>query len=140
MAAARYLSSVEGATIGGDLYDVCLEGHTRFIVGDVKGKGIAAVEQAARVIRAFRQTAAARAQLADVASGMHRYLAEFFGDEEFATALLVELGPTHTDQLRTPAGHPRHQPRHGHLPRRTRRAPPRHRGRFPASHHRLGAR
>ena len=104
LAAARYLSSVEGATIGGDLYDVCLEGHTRFIVGDVKGKGVAAVEQAARVIRAFRQTAAARAQLADVASGMHRYLAEFFGDEEFATALLVELGPTAITL--TSCGHP----------------------------------
>ncbi len=103
-AAARYLSAAEDATVGGDLYDACLEGHTRFIVGDVKGKGIAAVEEAARVIRAFRQTAAAQVQLADVAAGMHHYLVPFFGDEEFATALLVELGPTSITL--TSCGHP----------------------------------
>lgn len=93
-AAARYVSAATDAMVGGDLYDSCLvEGRIRFIVGDVKGKGIAAVEQAARVIRAFRQAAAAKERLADVAVGMDHYLVSFFADEEFATALLVELSP-----------------------------------------------
>ena len=54
--ATRYLSASEDSFVGGDLYDCSLtEGYTRFIVGDVRGKGIAAVEQAARVIRAERR-------------------------------------------------------------------------------------
>ena len=102
--AARYLSAAEDAVVGGDLYDCCLEGYTRVLVGDVRGKGLAAVEQAARVIRAFRQAAAAKPHLADVASSMHTYLERFFGAEEFATALLVECS-SNTITL-TSAGHP----------------------------------
>ena len=102
--AARYLSAHEDAVVGGDLYDCCLEGYTRVLVGDVRGKGLAAVEQAARVIRAFRQAAAAKPHLPEVASSMHHYLEPFLGLEEFATALLVECSP-HTITL-TSAGHP----------------------------------
>jgi len=102
--AARYLSAAEDAVVGGDLYDCCLEGYTRVLVGDMRGKGLAAVEQAARVIRAFRQAAAAKPHLSDVASSMHAYLEPFFGPEEFATALLVECSP---DSITlTSAGHP----------------------------------
>ena len=102
--AARYLSAAEDAVVGGDLYDCCLEGYTRVLVGDVRGKGIAAVEQAARVIRAFRQAAAAKQHLPEVASSMHTYLEPFFGAEEFATALLVECS---SDSITlTSAGHP----------------------------------
>ena len=48
-AGARYLSAAEDALVGGDLYD-WFHSHRRicFIVGDVRGKGINAVEQAAR--------------------------------------------------------------------------------------------
>ena len=68
---ARYQSALEDAVVGGDLYDVSLVGcRTRFLVGDVRGKGIAAVEQAARVIRAFRQGAAVQTSLPDVARHM----------------------------------------------------------------------
>ncbi len=102
--AARYLSAAEDAVVGGDLYDCCLEGYTRVLVGDMRGKGLAAVEQAARVIRAFRQAAAAKPHLSEVASSMHAYLEPFFGPEEFATALLVECSPD-TITL-TSAGHP----------------------------------
>ena len=52
------------------------------------------MEQAARAIRAFRQAAALRESLTDVAREMDDYLADFFDDEEFVTALLVEVsGP-----------------------------------------------
>ncbi|MGN6780473.1 MAG: PP2C family protein-serine/threonine phosphatase, partial [Marmoricola sp.] len=67
--AARYVSAAQDAVVGGDLYDVCLAGgHTRFVVGDVRGKGLAAVEHAARVIRAFRQAAPVQDDLAAVAT------------------------------------------------------------------------
>jgi len=88
---ARYQSAVEDAVVGGDLYDASLVGcRTRFLVGDVRGKGIAAVEQAARVIRAFRQAAAVQTSLPDVAHDMDAYLTPFMGDEDFVTALLVD--------------------------------------------------
>jgi len=104
--AARYQSAAGGALVGGDLYD-CYhsEEHIRLLVGDVRGKGIAGVEQAARVIRAFRQSAALRTTLAEVAEEMDDYLAGFFGDEEFVTVLLVEV--TEPGQLQlVNAGHP----------------------------------
>ncbi len=103
---ARYLSAAQDAVVGGDLYD-CYHSaaHVRFLVGDVRGKGIAAVEQAARVIRAFRQSAATEMSLTAVAEDMSRYLAPFFDDEEFVTALLVDA----TDPTRltlVSCGHP----------------------------------
>lgn len=92
---ARYLSAAQDAVVGGDLYD-CYHSsdRARFLIGDVRGKGIAAVEQAARVIRAFRQSAATEVTLAAVADDMNAYLVPFFDDEEFVTALLVDAsGP-----------------------------------------------
>jgi serine phosphatase RsbU (regulator of sigma subunit) len=88
---ARYLSAAEDAVVGGDLYD-CYHSTSqmRVLVGDVRGKGIAAVEQAARVIRAFRQSAATEPTLPAVAKDMTAYLEPFFDDEEFVTALLVD--------------------------------------------------
>ena len=62
---ARYLSAAEDTLVGGDLVRlVPLDRRICFVVGDVRGKGVSAVEQAARVIRAFRQSAAAGADLA----------------------------------------------------------------------------
>ncbi len=90
-AAARYLSAAQDATVGGDLYDCYFsDDRTRFLIGDVRGKGIGAVEQAARVIRAFRQSAAIENTLPDVARQMSKYLMAFFDEEEFATALLLD--------------------------------------------------
>jgi len=104
--AARYQSAAGDAMVGGDLFDCYLAPtHTRLIVGDVRGKGLAAVEQAARVIRAFRQSAALEPELHQVAATMSEYLAAFFDDEEFATALLVDV--TEPDRLTlTSCGHP----------------------------------
>ena len=104
--AVRYLSAAKDAMIGGDLYD-CYHSrsHTRFLLGDVRGKGIGAVEQAARVIRAFRQAAAIQPNLDGVAEDMNDYLIPFFDEEEFVTAMLLEL--TDADHpLLVSAGHP----------------------------------
>jgi serine phosphatase RsbU (regulator of sigma subunit) len=103
--AARYLSAAEDAVVGGDLYDCSVtEGYIRFIVGDVRGKGIAAVEQAARVIRAFRQAAATKAELVGVVTDMDSYLTPFFTDEEFVTAALVDISDG--DPTVVSCGHP----------------------------------
>ena len=105
-AASRYLSAAVDAVVGGDLYDCSVtQGFTRFIVGDVRGKGLDAVEQAARVIRAFRQAAATKATLADAVHDMNSYLTPFLGDEDFVTALLVDLTRPETIVL-TSCGHP----------------------------------
>ena len=103
---ARYESAFEGALVGGDLYDCYFTSDvTRLLIGDVRGKGIGGVEQAARVIRAFRQAAARQPTLSDVAADMDEYLVPFFDDEEFVTALLVETaGPDRLDLVS--AGHP----------------------------------
>ena len=91
-AGARYLSAAEDALVGGDLYDwFHSDRRICFIVGDVRGKGINAVEQAARTIRAFRQSAAGGTDLATAAAEMSAYIAPFLDDEEFVTAALVEV-------------------------------------------------
>lgn len=104
--AARYLSAAKDAFVGGDLYDCYYsDTHTRFLVGDVRGKGIAAVEQAARVIRAFRQSAPMRPILSAVASDMSSYLMPFFDDEEFVTGFLADV--SEPDRLTlVSCGHP----------------------------------
>ena len=104
--ASRYVSAAQDAMVGGDLYDCSLVGHRiRFLVGDVRGKGVAAVEQAARVIRAFRQAAALYAGTDSVAEDMNSYLVPFFDDEEFVTGLLVDVTDPETLTL-TSCGHP----------------------------------
>lgn len=104
--AVRYQSAAVDTVMGGDLYD-CYHSvtHTRFLLGDVRGKGIQAVEQAARVIRAFRQAAALQASLEDVAEEMNAYLAGFFDEEEFVTAVLLDCTDVTRPRLIN-AGHP----------------------------------
>lgn len=103
---ARYQSAVEDAVVGGDLYDCSLVGaRVRFLVGDVRGKGLAAVEEAARVIRAFRQAAATETTLPAVARDMDAYLTPLMGDEDFATALMVDTSRPRQVTLLS-CGHP----------------------------------
>ena len=104
--AARYQSAAQDAVVGGDLYD-CYHSaeRVRFLVGDVRGKGIAAVEQSARVIRAFRQSAGIKTTLSALAQDMSEYLAPFFDDEEFVTALLVDASEP-TQITLVSCGHP----------------------------------
>ena len=115
--AVRYQAAGEDTLIGGDLYD-CYHSrtHTRFLLGDVRGKGIGAVEQAARVIRAFRQAAAIQPNLDAVAEDMSSYLVPFFAEEEFVTALLLDT----TDPARPPPRQRRAPPAAAGPPRRAR--------------------
>ncbi|MEK8110422.1 SpoIIE family protein phosphatase [Micromonospora sp. M12] len=66
--AARYVSAYEEAGVGGDLYEVVADqDRLRIIVGDVCGKGLAAVRLASAVAGAFRQSAIVRPNLTQVA-------------------------------------------------------------------------
>jgi serine phosphatase RsbU (regulator of sigma subunit) len=105
IAAVRYMSASEDALVGGDLYDwFHSEQRICFIVGDVRGKGVGAVEQAARVIRAFRQFVAIEPELPTAAAKMSAYLAPFMDDEEFATAALIQVERQHVTLVS--CGHP----------------------------------
>jgi phosphoserine phosphatase RsbU/P len=92
--AAQYVSAAEEARIGGDLYEVVSTPHgTRAIVGDVKGKGLEAVQLAATVLGAFRRAAASTPDLTGMARELDRVVTSVAGLEDFVTAVLVEFGP-----------------------------------------------
>jgi len=104
--AASYPSAAAGAVVRGDLYDCSLVGgHVRCLIGDVRGKGIVAVEQAARVIRAFRQAAALEETPPAVVADVDAYLIPFLGDEDFVTACLADVSQPDRLQL-VSCGHP----------------------------------
>jgi len=65
--ATRYLSAARDAFVGGDFYDVVATADVvRVVVGDVRGKGLDAVNLAALVAGCFREAAATQEGLADV--------------------------------------------------------------------------
>ncbi|MFF4524004.1 PP2C family protein-serine/threonine phosphatase [Streptomyces bluensis] len=114
--ASSYLAAEKEACVGGDLYAVARTGsRTRVIIGDVRGKGLAAIGEAATLMGAFQEAAHQHATLPDLAGALDRsvcrYLSEFpESDEEaqehFITALLLEI-PDHSPVARvTVCGHP----------------------------------
>ncbi|MFD9488737.1 PP2C family protein-serine/threonine phosphatase [Streptomyces sp. NPDC059991] len=69
--ASVYLAAEAEAQIGGDLYAAARTAHgTRLLIGDVRGKGLRAVGDAAVVLGAFRASAHQEAEL----SGLVAYL------------------------------------------------------------------
>ncbi|MFJ6074438.1 PP2C family protein-serine/threonine phosphatase [Streptomyces sp. NPDC093065] len=105
-AAVSYTSAVAEARIGGDLYEVVASPHgVRVIVGDVQGKGLAAVETAARVLGAFREAAYDEKDLVKLGERLERSVARELEDEKFVTAVLAEIGDDHRVVLLN-YGHP----------------------------------
>ncbi|MPY53729.1 PP2C family protein-serine/threonine phosphatase [Streptomyces acidicola] len=118
-AASFYLAAERGAQIGGDLYEATTTRFgVRLIVGDVRGKGLAAVRSAAAVLGAFREAVHYEHDLAEV---MHRCAAALQResalvdradtrnreepDEQFVTVLLAQVPDDTTIQLIN-RGHP----------------------------------
>ncbi|WP_416986048.1 PP2C family protein-serine/threonine phosphatase [Streptomyces sp. T028] len=92
-AAVSYTSAVAEARIGGDLYEVVASPHgIRVIVGDVQGKGLAAVETAAVVLGAFREAAHDEPDLLGLGERLERSVARELEGEKFVTAVLAEIG------------------------------------------------
>jgi serine phosphatase RsbU (regulator of sigma subunit) len=64
----------------------------RLLVGDVRGKGLAAIRIATIVLGEFRAAAADLADLSDVARQIDRRLRPYLEDEDFATAVIADVG------------------------------------------------
>jgi sigma-B regulation protein RsbU (phosphoserine phosphatase) len=105
--AVRYESAASDALIGGDMYGVALTPHgLRVLVGDVRGKGLGAVRMSAQVLSAFRERAGDDADLSVLLDHMdHTVARAAVDDEEFVTAILVQLDPTGRVTV-VGAGHP----------------------------------
>ncbi|WP_418957892.1 PP2C family protein-serine/threonine phosphatase [Streptomyces tritici] len=112
--AARYEAAQADAFIGGDLFAVQDTPYgVRLVVGDVRGKGLDAVEAVAVVIGAFREAAEQEAALEGVAQRLERALARegrrrgsLDAFEGFTTAVLAEI-PGGRERVRiVNRGHP----------------------------------
>ena len=89
-----YLAAAAEARVGGDLYEVAATGDhgVRLIIGDVRGKGLEAVEVAADIIGRFRELAHSVHTLDEIAYRLDAGLSRRWGQhEEFVTALLVQI-------------------------------------------------
>ncbi len=105
--AARYVSATREALIGGDLYEVAATPYgVRVIVGDVRGKGLEAVQLAATVLGAFRRAAFIQPSLTDIATDLDGVVTAVAGEEDFVTALLAEFHDDHTVTLVNCGHHP----------------------------------
>ena len=104
-----YLAAAAEARVGGDLYEVTrTQFGIRLIVGDVRGKGLDAVEIAADVLGVFREVAHEVYTLAEVARRIDASLARRPAAplEEFVTAVLAEIDPAGERLTVYNCGHP----------------------------------
>ena len=105
--ATRYVSATKEALVGGDLYEVVqIPGGVRVIVGDVRGKGLDAVQMAATVLAAFRRAAVQEVSLTAIAADLDNVVTAVAGDEDFVTAVLAEFHDDHTVTLVNCGHHP----------------------------------
>ena len=91
--AVRYVSASANAHVGGDLYEAvpCAAGM-RAIVGDIRGKGLGAVQLANVLVGAFRAADHDSVDLPELARSLDAAFLRFEpGDEDFATAVIIEL-------------------------------------------------
>jgi phosphoserine phosphatase RsbU/P len=103
--AVRYLSATEDALVGGDFYDLAVTRHgLRVLVGDVKGKGLEAVQLAALVLASFR-AAAAHPGLVELAAELDHSIRPRVGEEDFVTAVLAQFS-RHGELQLVNCGHP----------------------------------
>jgi serine phosphatase RsbU (regulator of sigma subunit) len=104
-----YLAAAAEARVGGDLYEVTYTENygIRLIIGDVRGKGLGAVEVAADIIGRFREVAHGVGTLNEVAYRLDAGLSRRWGQyEEFVTALLAEIDPDRGKMVILNCGHP----------------------------------
>ncbi len=104
-----YLAAAAEAKVGGDLYEAVAtrDYGIRVIIGDVRGKGLGAIELASDVLGMFRELAHDAATLGELAARLDAGLSRGLGrHEEFVTALLVEIDPESGRTLLFNCGHP----------------------------------
>lgn len=87
-----YRSASNLASVGGDLYEAVPTRYgSRLIIGDARGKGLPAVQLAAVVLGAFRHAALSEPDLGRLVTDLDRTVAAFATEEDFVTALIVEV-------------------------------------------------
>jgi len=92
--ASHYQSATKQALVGGDLYDVAMTQYgPRFIIGDVKGKGLDAVGRCAAVLAVFRELAVAEPDLVNLATEMDARISKDLEIEDFVTVILADFAP-----------------------------------------------
>ncbi|MEU6059175.1 PP2C family protein-serine/threonine phosphatase [Streptomyces sp. NPDC047097] len=117
-----YLPAESEARIGGDFYEALRTPFgPRVLIGDVRGKGLTAVDASATLLGAFRELAyreadltevseqldeRARRQIAALGGTPHQDCAGALFAERFATALLVEFPPGEPVARIVHCGHP----------------------------------
>lgn len=103
-----YLAAAADAQVGGDLYEVTTTPFgIRIVIGDVRGKGLGAVEVAADVLGMFREVAHEVHTLAELARRIDAGLTRRWGEfEEFVTALFAEIDPVAGRLTIYSCGHP----------------------------------
>ncbi|MFI1086260.1 PP2C family protein-serine/threonine phosphatase [Streptomyces sp. NPDC020939] len=90
--AVRYVSAADAAQIGGDLYAVLETPHgVRALIGDVRGKGLAAVQTSAVVLGAFREAAFDEGGLDTVARRVDTSVGRHVSTGDFITALFAQF-------------------------------------------------
>jgi hypothetical protein len=105
--ASRYLSASAEARVGGDVVEVMGDGaRPRWLVGDTRGKGLAAVRLASVAATSFRDACAQPGlSLAEIARAVDESVTRAAGQEDFVTAVFAELDPRGWLQL-VNCGHP----------------------------------
>ncbi|MFJ8592390.1 PP2C family protein-serine/threonine phosphatase [Streptomyces sp. NPDC093598] len=96
-----YLAAEKEALVGGDIYEVLSTPYgVRVVIGDVRGRGLAAIGASAAVLTAFREAAYRDPVLQTVVDRMEEALVRYEPgvrcepEEEFVTALVAEMmGP-----------------------------------------------
>ncbi|MFC5719290.1 PP2C family protein-serine/threonine phosphatase [Streptomyces gamaensis] len=93
--AVRYRAAAAEARVGGDLYEVLRTPFgVRLLIGDVRGKGLGAIEAAADVLGTFREAAQVEAELAAVARRLDATVRRRGIGEDFVTAALLGIPRT----------------------------------------------
>ncbi|WP_369394526.1 PP2C family protein-serine/threonine phosphatase [Streptomyces sp. CG1] len=103
-----YLAAEDETRIRGDLFAIARSDRgTRVIIGDVRGKGLAAIGEASMVLGAFREGAHRFDSLPELAAGLEDVAdTEHDPGEHFITALLLDI-PDHDTQVEMiNCGHP----------------------------------
>lgn len=112
--AARYEAAQHDALIGGDLYSARSTPHgARLVMGDVRGKGITAIETVSVVLGAFREASEHEKTLPEVARRLEEALVRDYTDrdsvdatEAFVTCVLLEIPTDHKSVRVLNCGHP----------------------------------
>ncbi len=112
-----YLAAEDETQIGGDLFAIARSAHsgTRVIIGDVRGKGMAAIGEASVVLGAFREGAHRCATLPELTAALEESFClnvedvadtQYDPGEHFITALVLDI-PDHGSQAQMiSCGHP----------------------------------